>query len=36
MAAVDQIQGFALGNANSVFANGPESAATNTNAMTVA
>jgi len=36
IAAVDQVQGFALGNANSVFANGPESAATNTNATTVA
>jgi opacity protein-like surface antigen len=36
IAAVDQTQGFAVGNGNSVFAIGPESAATNTNAMTVA
>ena len=36
MAAVDQTQGFVVGNTNGVFADGPQSGATNTNAMTVA
>jgi hypothetical protein len=36
MALVNQTQGFVVGNTNGVFADGPQSGVTNTNAMTVA
>jgi len=36
MALINQDQAFAVGNANSVFAAGPDSGAANTNALTVA
>ena len=36
MAEVDQTQGFVVGNTNGALSDGPQSGATNTNAMTVA